>query len=381
EIVIIQHSAIHQCHNNANEDVLTISPNVTGIEDDSKESAKVSCEKEMLSHNRLEETPGIKDLGIYTFNVKREPSSFEDIPTTEMHHKGDFGNKNIKLEGIDIDVKQEISPYRSHQLNKHGNIYQDQDLGSMPSKTRIIDGKETIQSVYNNVNVYTEDGILSGKTIVDDTGSLSCQSKPPHNDLSITIDSNGLPPKIYKRAFARHTSPASIEVEVDNTGFYIPSGWKRKMFLRTTLYYGKIRYDCFYYTESGKMLRSKNEAYEYAKYAGKKHFAGVDISKLNFSITKTPIKPNQPTLQLHLDNTEVYIPEGWQRKIYMSTKSNGHTLNQINYLNAEGKRFGCKDDVYLYLSHSDIIKEKQIDVEKMDFSRSGTKSRLSFIKI
>ncbi|CAL4168477.1 unnamed protein product [Meganyctiphanes norvegica] len=381
EIVIIQHSIIHQCHNSVNVDVLDISRNGTGIEDNSKEDdtvvnsqVKVSCEKEIVSHNRLEETPGIKDLGIYTLKVKQEPSSFEAIRTTEMHIKSEFGNRKIKLEGIDIDVKQE---FFSQQINEYGNIHPDKDLGLMPTNIIPIDGKEEIQSAYNKVNLYTEDGILSAKTILDDPGSLSCKSEPSHNDMSITIDSQDLPPDKYKGPFARHSS---IEVEVDNTGIYLPPGWKRKMFLRTTFNHGKVRYDCYYYTAYGKMLRSKKDAYRYAEKGGQKQFAGVDIAKLNFSIVKTPIKQDQPTLELDIDNAEVYIPEGWQRKIYMSTNSKGHKLNQIKYLNREGKRFGCKADVYLYLPHSDIIEETLIDVEKMDFSSLGTRSRLSFNK-
>ncbi|CAL4189734.1 unnamed protein product [Meganyctiphanes norvegica] len=189
--------------------------------------------------------------------------------------------------------------------------------------------------------------------------------------MSLTIDSQCLTP--YKRPIDHR---ASIELEIDNTGLYIPPGWSRKVFLRTRNCQVKkeiLRYECMYFTESGKKIGSKRDAY---LYANNKYLPDVDIEKLNFSASQTTIKPDQLLFEVDLDNTGIYIPDGWQRKQYLCRLKRYH----IKYLNAEGKRFGCISDMYTYLSHSDSIKEKQIDVEKMDFF-TGARSQSSLKKV
>ncbi|CAL4066712.1 unnamed protein product [Meganyctiphanes norvegica] len=373
ETAIMQHSVIHQCPNNTNDDVLHIIPYGKYIGEDSKEGdtvvnvqAKFSSEKVILSCDTLTDRPKSNYIEAYKCIVKREPSAFEVLSTTKMLCESDIENK-IKVEDLDIDIKQESCPnYSSHQINEFVNNHKDQDsLGSMQYKKEHIYVRESMQSDYNNVNISTEDGNLSAKTIVGESGSLSSQKDPSINDMSLTNSSKGLPP--HERP---HGHKSSIEVEIDNTGIYIPSGWDRKVYMRTTLAdKGQLRYDCYYYTESGKQIRSKKIAYE---YANKDQWANVDIEKLNYSISQKTIKPDQPTLEVDLDNTGIYIPEGWQRKVYY----NGQRMYHVNYLNAEGRRFGCKSDVYSYISNSDSIKESQIVAEKMDFSR-GIKSQLS----
>ncbi|CAL4069204.1 unnamed protein product [Meganyctiphanes norvegica] len=385
EIEIIQHSAMHQSPSNNNCDNSNISPYSTHIEDESKEDdtvitlqAKVSSEKEMGSCNRLTETSEINALDPCKYEVKREPSSHEFISTTKILSESEIANKRIQLE--DMDIKQESCPnYSSNKINEYVNIYIDQDrlgIGSMPSKNIIIYGRESMHSAYNNVNKSTEDKHLSIKTIVEEYGSMSCQSDLLHYDMSLTNSSQSLPPHKRSGRGRPKKDPdhkSSIELEIDNTGIYIPPGWDRKLYMRTTLCNGQLRYDCYYYTESGKQIRSKRLAYEY--YANKNHLAKVDIEKLNFSISHTIMKPNQPFLEVYLDNTGIYIPEGWQRKIYINEQKNYY----VNYLNAEGSRFGCKSDVYAYQSNYDSNKEKQIDVDEMNFSR-GIRNRISLKK-
>ncbi|CAL4062007.1 unnamed protein product, partial [Meganyctiphanes norvegica] len=373
EIDIIQHSAMHQYPSNANDDVLHNSAYDTYNEGGSKEDdpvatlqAKVYSDKEIVACNRLAETSEINALDPYKFKVKREQSSHEVISTTKIIHESEIGNKIIKLE--DMDIKQEFCPnYSSNLINEYGNIHLDQDslgIGSMPSKNRLIYGRESMHFAYNNVNISTEDESLSDKTIVE-YGSIFSQRDPLHIDMSLTNSSQSLPP--HKTP---HGHKSSIEVEIDNTGVYIPPGWDRKVYMRPTLNNGQLKYDCYYYTESGKQICSKKFAYEYC--SNKKHLENIDIEKLNFSVSKTTMKPDQPTLEVDLDNTGIYIPKGWQRKIY----HNGQQMYNVNYINAEGIRFGCKSYVYAYQSNSDSNKEKQIDVEELDFSR-GIRSRLS----
>ncbi|CAL4251406.1 unnamed protein product [Meganyctiphanes norvegica] len=386
EIDIKQHSAIHHFPIKANEYALNINPYGTGIEYDSREDNVVNLQStfsngnKMLSCSSLADTPETNVLETYKYKVKVETSLFEDISTTEIRQESEIGNKKIKLE--DIDIKEEIFPnYADHQINKFANIHRDQDflgLGSIPSKNKLINGMELMHSAPKNVNISTNTGHMSAKTIAEESGassssssssSSSCQSEPSHGGMSLTIDSQCLPP--CKRPIGHR---ASFEVEIDNnTSLYIPPGWSRKLFLRTNPCKGQLRYDCYYYTESGKRLNSKTDAYE---YANKKYLPDVDIEKRKFSASQTTIKPDQLLFEVDLDNTGIYIPEGWQRKQYLCRIKMFH----IRYLNEEGKRFRCKADVYAYLSHSDRITEKQIDVEEMDFF-TGAKSQSSLKNI
>ncbi|CAL4089467.1 unnamed protein product [Meganyctiphanes norvegica] len=260
---------------------------------------------------------------------------------------------------IDIIQHSTIHQYSNNTNDSLSNIYislydtsENNDLGAYKKSTR--------------------DGHLNAKTIIDESGSLSCQSEPSQNNMGLTNSSQV--PLPHKRSYTPRKTPTrgrssgrtNSEVEVDNTGIYIPPGWKRKVFMRSSLTKGLITYDCYYYSESGKNFRSKKDAYE---YASKNHLTGVDFAKLNFTVSQITSKTDQTTFELDLDNSNIYIPEGWQRKVCMTTISNGQKKYHINYLNPEGEHFGCKSDVYTYLSHSGSIEENQFDVEKMDFSK------------
>ncbi|CAL4195372.1 unnamed protein product [Meganyctiphanes norvegica] len=376
EIDIIQHSAMHQSTSNNTVDISNSILYGTYIEDESNENdtvftlqTNVSSGKEIVSGSRFaEETSEINALDPSKYKLKREPSSHEVISTTKMLHESEIGNRRIKLEDMDIDIKQESCPdSSSHQINEFVNIHNHREQDSlvlMPYKKEHIYVRESMHSAYDNVNISTEHGTFRAQTFVEDSGSISCHSDPLHKDISLTNTSQRLPP--HKRL---HEHKASIEVEIDNTGIYIPPGWKRKVFMKTTLCKGQLRYDCFYYTDLGKQIRCERDAY---KYANKKHLSEEDIGKLNFTVSQTTMKPDQPILEVDLDNTGIYIPEGWQRKIY----HNGQKIYHVNYLNAEGRRFWGKSDIYAYISNSNSIKENQIDVEDMDFSR-GIKCQLS----
>ncbi|CAL4086374.1 unnamed protein product, partial [Meganyctiphanes norvegica] len=373
---IMQHSLIHQCPNTSNDDVLDISCYGKYIKDEPNEhetvnlQSKFNSEEAIVSCTKLTDMSKINDLGTYKYKVKRESNSCKVLSTTELHNEIEIGNNRIKLEDIDIDIKQENLPYFSFQkINDYEFIHAYQNSSLMPSKNyRQFNGRKTRPSAYN-MNIYTEDGIGG------EAESFLKQSKSSQNDIGLTNFSQSLSP--HKRHCVRKSRvrKASIEVEVDNTNIYIPPGWKRKVFMRTSPVNNQIRYDCYYYTELGKYIRSKKEAY---KYADEGNLMEIDVAKLNFSISQT-VMTDQINLEVDLDNTEIYIPEGWKRKIYSKTRSNGKIYYHVNYLNSEGKRFGCISDVYSYVSHSDNIEDMQIDVEAMDFSH-GIRNRLRLKK-
>ncbi|CAL4089469.1 unnamed protein product, partial [Meganyctiphanes norvegica] len=286
EIDIIQHSAIHQYSNNTNDPLSNIS-----------------------RYDTFENN----DLGAYKHKVKIEPSLLkaEGEYTTKIIQESEIGNKIEKLE--DIDIKEEIfHNVSSHQKNEYDNIHRGQDS----------------------------------------LGHLNAKTEPSQNKMGLTNSSKV--PSTHKRSYTSKKTPTRVrtnsEVEVDNTGIYIPPGWKRKVFMRSSLTKGLITYDCYYYTESGKNVRSKKDAYE---YAAKNHLTGIDFAKLNFSVSQISIKTDQTTFEVVLDNSNIYIPEGWQRKVCMTTISNGQKKYHINYLNPEGENFGCKSEIYKYLSHPD----------------------------
>ncbi|CAL4066276.1 unnamed protein product [Meganyctiphanes norvegica] len=363
---IMQHSSMHQCHNKFNADVLNISPYGTSIKYNSKECdtdvnsrshAKFSSENGIESCYRLPDTPETNDLGTHDYKVKIEPSSFEGIYTTELHQESEIGNKIIKLE--DIDIKQEKFLNSSHKINDYVNIHRDQDsLGSTPMPCK---NKHSIHPAPNNVNIYTKDEHLSTKTIAEDCGSpSSCQSEPL-NGLSLPIKLKGSPP--HKRPKNRKSK---MEIKIDNSGIYIPPGWIRKVYLRNTLCRGIVRpkYDTFYYTESGKKLCSKKNAYEYAE---NKYLPDVDIAKLNFSHKNH--KNTSGKKELKVNNNGKYIPEGWQRKVFKFTKGVYKGKHRVRYTSPLGRTLGSKAEVSEYIEKLDSKGILEIiNVDKMDFS-------------
>ncbi|CAL4086368.1 unnamed protein product, partial [Meganyctiphanes norvegica] len=372
EIDIMQHSTVHQSPNTINDDVLDISPYGNFVKDEPNVNdtvrvnlqAKFNSEEEIVSCTKQADTPEIKDIGTYKYKVKRDSNS----STTEVDNRNEIGNKIIKLE--DIDIKQENLPNcSSHQINEYEFIHRDQySLSLNPSKTIPINGRH---KAYDE-NLYTEDDAA-----VDESESLLNQSEPSQNDMGLTNSSHGLPPNKICHVRISSSRCARIEVEAENTGIYIPPGWKRKVYMSTNPIRGIMRFKCFYFTGFGICIRSKKMAYAY--YADKDNLSDIDIAKLNFSTRKSKLKMDQITLEVDLDNTGIYIPDGWQRKVYVSTSSHGQKMYHVNYFNLEGKRFGCKSDVNSYISHSDNIKEKQIDVKEMNFSWR-TRNRFSYKK-
>ncbi|CAL4186754.1 unnamed protein product [Meganyctiphanes norvegica] len=92
------------------------------------------------------------------------------------------------------------------------------------------------------------------------------------------------------------------------------------------------------------------------------------LTKKSYNIRKK-IKPI-------LDNTGIYIPEGWQRILKRMKKTKGMRAHAINYITPDGKVLCDKAMVYSYLSHSNRIKDKYVDVEKMNFSLKRPRTRM-----
>ncbi|CAL4095040.1 unnamed protein product [Meganyctiphanes norvegica] len=324
---IIKHSIIHKCPTNS-----------------------IGHPKAIESCITMKYEPDESD-NYHRFVEKIEPFSFEEIAANETY-ENEAGNKKLKVENMHIEPT--FIPDQSYfQLNKHNNIHYEKY------------GNKKLHSEYNSANIFTTDGILKTTNNCDISGSLSNLSEPSQNSHGFLNSSQGLTPWEITSARTHR-----IEVEVDNTDIYIPSGWTRKLYMRTGPYNGhRIKYDCCYFTELGNKIRRKENAHDYL-IKNTSAIEKIDIDKLNFSsIQRMNIdQPNQARLEVDVDNTGIYIPDGWQRKINMSKIPNAEIKYRIIYISPEGKRFWCKPEVYLHIFRSNRSKDKYIDLEKMNFT-------------
>ncbi|CAL4145518.1 unnamed protein product [Meganyctiphanes norvegica] len=353
ETDLIHHIGIHLYSNNVIDDALNIIPwNSTIVNDSIKEldtdfnlQNKINSGKETYCDTNLTDTPEMNDLVASKSIVKKERILYEDISAAEI------GNKKVKLELIDIkyeDITYSSSP---NQIDELYNIQQSQTY-----KKEHINGMEEmpVAENNNNVNIFTADKDLSDKKIFDVSKLLTCQNKPLQNDMDVKSLTKGLSPS---------ERPFHVEVEVHNPGVYIPPGWIRAVDMGYRFYKGQMMYDCYYFTDLGTKLCSKEDAHDYIITNS---IANVDIEKLIFSVTLKTKKPVQPMLEMDVDNTRIYIPDGWQRELSERIISISPKKFHINYVSPEGKRFWSKSDVYAYLLHSDST--KRIDVEEMNFT-------------
>ncbi|CAL4178235.1 unnamed protein product [Meganyctiphanes norvegica] len=361
----IEHSAIHQSSNK------TIELDDIAIENDNFVSmqAKLKCEKNIEPSTRLSDTPIINHIQTHIPVVKRESCSDEEMCTDENYPEREIGENKLKLEHIHI----------------------------------------------KDLLIFTEDGIMNNENINYMSDMLSSQSELSQTYLDFPKYSHGLSLKKNK------SLTTSIEVEVDNTGVYIPPGWKRKLYKTPSPCKRFVIYDCIYLTELGTKVRLKRDACAYLVINPR---ADVNVEKLNFKLPtykyrdsghqkqifednsyrklhtpNIPMNVNMHAANLHenvdlhasnepiklkqypfgymteidVDNTGKYIPEGWQRKVYRRFKgartSIGHRPRyQVKYISPLGRSVSCKSDLSEYIKYlqGQGITES-VEVDKMDF--------------
>ncbi|CAL4211156.1 unnamed protein product [Meganyctiphanes norvegica] len=383
ETDIIEHSAMHQCPRNDIDSSLDIIENDSmKVETAVRYQSKFNGKNEIESCSRFKDPPDTKPCGSCIVNeykdndiadnildnlntkktflacikreyvpdindhdndpvIKTEPYSCEEISTDETYHENENRYKKLKVENIQIEheIMTDHSPFH---LNEHDDIQPDQNSNDYDKY-----GNENLHSEYNNVNVFATNGILS----TTDNGEIYrslYSSEQSQNSLSFSNASQSLTP--WEITSAR---TPRIEIEVDNTGIYIPPGWNRKLYMRTGPYNGhEIKYDCYYFTELGMIINSKKSAHDYLI---KNPSADVDIEKLTFPLSQKLRMPDNPRLEVDVDHSGIYIPEGWQRKLIMSKNPNAKIKYRINYICPEGKRFGCKSEVYLRITFITFI--------------------------
>lgn len=259
----------------------------------------------------------------------------------------DVDKLNFSIKGIDSLLKQK----------KPDNLLEIEVDKREPTE---IDGNGSKHTAYNNMNVFSEE------KIIDVSKTSSYGGKPSHNDLVLPNSSQGQKLPGSKRLCSR------IEIEVDNKGIYIPPGWERKIFMRANQVEGKRNFDCSYFTELNMRIHCKKAAVDYLL---KNPSVNVDVNELNFSIKghDSLLSHRKPDslLEIKGDNTEKYIPDGWQRKIYKYTMGIKKGKHVVSYISPLGNELTNKSHVEGYL---EVLKRKGIkeliEVEKMDFSVS-----------
>merc|ERR1712098_323507 len=109
----------------------------------------------------------------------------------------------------------------------------------------------------------------------------------------------------------------TIEVDVDNFGKYIPEGWQRKLYKYTR---GVLegRFVIRYISPYGKVLYNKKHVSKYIKLLESEGITElVKVENMDFSCLSYKQKRKRKKLkEIEVDNSEIYVPEGWQRKLY-----------------------------------------------------------------
>ncbi|CAL4081158.1 unnamed protein product [Meganyctiphanes norvegica] len=77
-------------------------------------------------------------------------------------------------------------------------------------------------------------------------------------------------------------------------------------------------------------------------------------------------------IEIEIDNTDKYIPNGWERKVFQHIKGNQKGKYFVKFISLTGKSFTYKAAVSKYIEKlkSDGITES-IEIEKMEFGSNG----------
>ncbi|CAL4077190.1 unnamed protein product, partial [Meganyctiphanes norvegica] len=165
----------------------------------------------------------------------------------------------------------------------------------------------------------------------------------------------------------------NMEIDVDNTGKYIPEGWQRKVYKHigksTLKSHYMVRYISPY---TGRYFSGKRDISKHVEWLQDKGITeSINIDKLDFSAASHNLRKGRlPARQeLEVDNTDIYVPEGWQRKLFMYTTGGMRKgIKFICYISPLNKEFRCKRKMKQYFSSVNKGILLLIDVQQMDFS-------------
>ncbi|CAL4086366.1 unnamed protein product, partial [Meganyctiphanes norvegica] len=310
---------------------------------------KCTSEIDIMQHSTIHQCPNtdnddVLDISHYGKFIKDDPNENDNVNLQAKFSSKEAIVSCTKL--ADTSKTNELGTYQ-YKVNRESNsfniiataeVHKEHELGNNMIKLEDIDIKQ------ENLPNYSSHQINEYEIIHPDQNSLSLK---PSNNSPI----NG---RITRhKAYDKNLYTEYDVVDESESLLNQSKQLQNNMGLTNS--------------SQGVCIRPKKAAY-----------ADIDATKLKFSKRKSKLKPDQITLEMDLDNKGIYIPDGWHRKLYVSTSSDGHKLEmyRVKYISPEGQRFGSKFDVYSYLSQFDNIKEKQINVEEMNFS-SGNTNRLS----
>ncbi|CAL4059433.1 unnamed protein product [Meganyctiphanes norvegica] len=374
---MIEHSAIHQRSNNNVDSVSNILPNENTIKNDSigidtviNLSTNLNCKKESEECTKFEEITEMKNPWIYESIVKIEPRLLQEDSKSENCHKIEIRNKEIKFEHN--DHQHEILPhFSSHQINGSNNINQDQTskvlMHQLQNSLGLI-GSSTADSD-NNDNISTNDNSFGmGNPLLIDIDRLQFSMVNPK------LINTGYNYKGFR--------VTKVEVDVDNTNIYVPEGWQRKLFKFTSGCLKGKHLIC-YISPFDKEIRCKKYMSEYLANLEKEDiYLSVDVERLNFTLpshalpVKKKCKKNRRVSRvwIDVDNTEIYVPDGWQRRSFKFNSGCLKGKDLICYITPFGRELRCKQHTRKYLE--DLERKGTpllVDVDRLQFKTCNSR--------
>ncbi|CAL4189459.1 unnamed protein product, partial [Meganyctiphanes norvegica] len=208
------------------------------------------------------------------------------------------------------------------------------------------------------------------------------------DNYTVNLDNQNIPASIRKSAL-RPKKGTPREVEIDNTGKYIPKGWERKLYR----YVGKNArvgkkhglYKVRYISPNGNSFTGKFQVSEYIKTLESNGITeSLNIEKFDFSLSshnlpkKRGVKERNyciPRKKDDVGNIDIYVPDGWQRKLIKNKSGKKH---YIVYVSPDYKKIRSHKQMREYLAHLEQKSAPQlVDLERINFSVAKTLDNLS----
>ncbi|CAL4117508.1 unnamed protein product [Meganyctiphanes norvegica] len=175
-----------------------------------------------------------------------------------------------------------------------------------------------------------------------------------------------------------------IEVVIDNTGIYIPDGWQRKVY-QISKGEHKGSYKVGYISPFGNTLYSAGNIRQHIEWLKCNDITlSVDVDELDFSTTphnlpkvsKKDCKKShfakvaaRKRTEIEVDNTEIYIPEGWQRKVFRYTNGPNKGKHIVSYTSQFDKVLYSKRQAIEYVAELEKMGcYLSVDAQKLSFS-------------
>merc|ERR1711970_274627 len=114
-------------------------------------------------------------------------------------------------------------------------------------------------------------------------------------------------------------------------------------------------------------------------------YLAVDEERLNFEkpLSSKSKRTCDSVLkeELEVDNTDIYVPKGWQRKLFKFKSGTQKGIHRICYISPNDRKIWCKSDMTKYL----IYLERRgiyfsVDVECLNFAQISKSKKAVKVK-